>query len=203
MRRIIAILLTVIAFNIDVSAKGEGNDKYTFGIEWGFVNTFHTGYHYNFFAPEGFRVDDFGNAFKYRSNADMYVHGGRNIGKYWNLSLYIGYAGVGDIHNVLPISLRSTRYFDDDASADRWFAFADAGSGISFKIPVQEIFTGKIGCGYRLALSPDTGLSLVCAYRMTYTHPEITYDKEPVDFDMVNRSNVYVSSVSIGLSLCF
>lgn len=203
MKKFIAIILIFLAFNNNVKAKGEGESDFTFGIEWGFIAQIHSGYHYNFFAPEGFRVDEIRHSFKYRSNADMYIHGGKNFGKYWNFSLYVGYAGVGDIHNVMPISLRATRFFDDDQSSDRWFAFIDAGSGISFKIPVQEIITGKIGGGYRLALSKDTGIDMICAVRMTYTHPQIIYDKEPIDFDMVNRSNAYVSAVSIGLALTF
>lgn len=203
MKRITIILLTLTAFNIIVNAKGKGESDITFGIEWGFIAQIHSGYHYNFFAPEGFRVDHTGNSFRYRSNADMYLHGGKNIGKYWNLSLYVGYAGVGDIHNVMPVSIRATRFFDKDSSSDRLFAFIDAGSGISFKMPVQEIITGKIGGGYRLALSKDTGLDLICSLRMTYTHPQITYDKEPVDFEKVNRSNAYVSAFSIGLGLAF
>ena len=190
MKRLLSILLILIAFNNNVNAKGEGESDFTFGIEWGFIAQIHSGYHYNFFAPEGFRVDEIRHSFKYRSNADMYIHGGKNFGKYWNLSLYVGYAGVGDIHNAMPVSLRATRFLDD-------------GSGISFKMPVQEIFTGKIGGGYRLALSKDTGLDMICAVRMTYTHPQIIYDKEPIDFDMVNRSNAYVSAVSIGLALTF
>lgn len=203
MRRFLIILLSIFAFNINVNAKGEGDSDFTFGIEWGFIAQFHSGYHYNFFAPEGFRVDEFGNSFKYRSNADMYIHGGKNIGKFWNLSLYLGYAGVSDIHNVMPISIRATRFFHDDASSDRWFAFVDAGSGISFKMPVQEIVTGKIGGGYRLALSKDTGLDMICSLRMTYTHPQIIYDKVPIHNDKVNRNNAYVSAFSLGLALVF
>lgn len=203
MKKVLVILLIIFTFNTNVSAKEERNTDYTFGIEWGFVGHFHSVYHYNFFAPEGFRVDDYGNSFRYRSNADMYMHIGKNMGENWNISLFVGYAGIGDIHNVLPISLRATRFFNDDATSDRWFTFVDAGSGISFKIPVQEIVTGKIGGGYRLALSKDTAIDLICALRMTFTHPQIIYDKEPIDFNMVNRSNAYASALSIGLALTF
>lgn len=81
--------------------------------------------------------------------------------------------------------------------------FVDAGSGISIKKPVREIAVGKIGGGYRLALSKNTGLDLLMSARMTYTHPQITYDKVPVSPVMTNRNNAYLSAVSMGISLTF
>lgn len=206
MRRWAFIVLLFIAFNMSVNAR-EGGDpdfpRMTFGLEWGYVATLQSGYHYNFFAPEGYRVDDYGNAFKYHSNADVYVHLGYNLNHLWNISLYLGYAGVDDIHNVMPVSLRTTRFFGDDHMKDRWFGFVDLGSGICIKKPVQEILAGKIGGGYRLSLSRDTKLDFVLAVRMTYTHPQIIYDKAPIPIEMTNRNNAYVGAVSLGLALTF
>lgn len=203
MKKLLFISLAVILFNIPVMAKGEPDSKFTFGVEWGYIASVHSGYHYNFFAPEGYRVDDYGSSLCYISNVDTYFFAGRSIGKQWNMELFAGYAGVADIHEVIPISIRATRFFGEDETKDRWFTFIDAGSGISIKRPVQEIFVGKIGGGYRMALSRDTGLNFICALRMTYTHPEITYDKQVIDMDMVNRNNAYVTSLSVGLSLSF
>lgn len=206
MRRIPIILLIIISFNIDVFAKGERAETdtgMTFGIEWGYVATIQSGYHYNFFAPEGYRVDNYGNSFGHHANADMYFHIGHDLGQYWNLSLYVGYSGVGDIHKSVPVSIRATRFFDSDAAHDRWFMFMDAGSGISIKRPVQEIAVGKIGGGYRLALSRSTGLDFLMSARMTYTHPQIIYDKQPVSIDKVNASNAFLTALSLGISLSF
>ena len=153
MKKILAILLILFSFNIYVNAQKDRFSRYTFGVEWGYVATFQSGYRYIFFPPEGYRVDVRDNSFGLHSNADMYIHSGINLNRQWNLSLYAGYAGVGDIHKVIPVSIRTTRYFGKDPLKDRWFAFTDLGSGICLKRPVQEILTGKIGGGYRMSLS--------------------------------------------------
>ena len=139
----------------------------------------------------------------WQNNADLYIHSGVNLSRSWNLSLYAGYAGVGDIHKVLPVSIRATRYFGKDPLSDRWFAFTDLGSGICFKRPVQEILTGKIGGGYRMSLSRYSKLDFIISARMTYTHPQITYDQEIISHDMVRRNNAYVSALSLGIGLTF
>jgi hypothetical protein len=95
------------------------------------------------------------------------------------------------------------RYFNTEKDHDRWFMFMDAGSGISIKKPVQEIAVGKIGGGYRLALSRTTGLAFLMSARMTYTHPEIIYDKQPVSIDKINRCNAFLTAISLGISLSF
>jgi hypothetical protein len=203
MKNILAILLILIPFNNFVNAQKDRFSKYTFGVEWGYVATFQSGYRYIFFPPEGYRVDVRDNNFRLQSNADLYIHSGINLNSIWNLSLYAGFAGVGDIHKVLPVSIRATRYFGKDPLADRWFAFTDLGSGICFKRPVQEILTGKIGGGYRMSLSRYSKLDFIISARMTYTHPQITYDQEIISHDMVRRNNAYVSALSLGLGLTF
>ena len=203
MKNILAILLTLISFNNFVNAQKDRFSKYTFGVEWGYVATFQSGYRYIFFPPEGYRVDVRDNSFGLQNNADLYIHSGVNLSRSWNLSLYAGYAGVGDIHKVLPVSIRATRYFGKGPLSDRWFAFTDLGSGICFKRPVQEILTGKIGGGYRMSLSRYSKLDFIISARMTYTHPQITYDQEVISQEMVRRNNAYVSALSLGLGLTF
>ena len=203
MKKILAILLTLISFNNFVNAQKDRFSKYTFGVEWGYVATFQSGYGYIFFPPEGYRVDVRDNSFRLQNNADLYIHSGINLSRSWNLSLYAGYAGVGDIHKVLPVSIRATRYFGKDPLSDRWFAFTDLGSGICFKRPVQEILTGKIGGGYRMSLSRYSKLDFIISARMTYTHPQITYDQEVISQEMVRRNNAYVCALSLGLGLTF
>ena len=203
MKKILVILLILFSFNNFVNAQQDRFSKYTFGVEWGYVATFQSGYRYIFFPPEGYRVDVRDNSFRLQNNADLYIHSGVNLSRSWNLSLYAGYAGVGDIHKVLPVSIRATRYFGKDPLSDRWFAFTDLGSGICFKRPVQEILTGKIGGGYRMSLSRHSKLDFIISARMTYTHPQITYDQEVISQEMVRRNNAYVSALSLGLGLTF
>ena len=203
MKRLFVILLIICTFNIFVNGQERLISRFDFGIEWGYMATFYTGYRYIFFPPEGYRVDIRNSSVKLRSNAEVYAHAGYNLNERWNLSLYAGYAGVSDFHKIIPVSLRGTRYFGNDPRGDRWIAYLDLGSGICLKTPVQEILNGKIGGGYRLALSKDTKLDLLMAARFTYTHPQITYDKLVISHDMIRRNNAYAAAVSIGLGLTF
>lgn len=206
MKRILLILLIVCTFNNIVNAQNKGGEtypKFTFGLEWGYVATLHSSYHYYFYAPEGFRVEEKGNILDYKSNADMYLNIGWNISTVWNLSAYVGYAGAGNYHNVIPLSLRGTRYFGDNPMTDRWFVFIDLGSGICLKTPLQEIFAGKIGGGYQLSLSRDTKLSFLFSARSTFTHPSIYYDGLIIPMGNTNRNNALISALSIGMGLTF
>ncbi len=206
MRYIISILLIFSLFNINVAAKGKGSEgfpKMTYGLEWGYVGTIWTGSHYNFFAPEGYRVDDYGNSFEYISNADMYLHFGYNLGRRWNLSMYIGYEGIARIHKAIPVSLRITGFIKADQTSDRWFSFVDLGSGICLNRTPQEILTGKVGSGYRLVLGGTASLDFMLSARFIYTHPQIIYDKMPVNLNRINRNNAYIAAVSLGMALNF
>ncbi len=206
MKRFIIILLIINAFNLNVFAGNKGNEAFpriTYGLEWGYVATIHTGHHYYFFAPEGYRVEDRDNSFGYSSNADMYIHLGYNFSTRWNLSLYVGYEGISNIHKAVPVSLRMTGFFNADPTSDRWFSFIDIGSGICLKVSPQEIMTGKLGAGYRLSLSRTASLDFMLSGRFIYTHPQIIYDKTLIPLERTNRNNAYVSAVSLGMALNF
>jgi len=200
------IILIFNIFNINVYAQEviePTYPKFTFGAEWGCQATFFEGYDFNYFVPEGYRVDEEGINLRFNNNADMYFHVGYNINERMNISLYMGYAGLGDIHNAIPVSIRFTRYFGKDHMKDRWFAFGDIGSGISIKIPVQEIAAGKIGAGYRISLSRDTKLDFHASVRASYTHPEIIYDGTLIPNDRINRNNAYLCAISLGMAVVF
>ena len=204
MKKFLLILLIACTFNNNVNAQKERGDtypKFTFGLEWGYVASITTVFHNNFYAPEGFRVDEQGIDTGYINNADMYLNVGWNVNRVWNVSIYIGYAGVGDMHNVLPISIRGTRYFGSDPLKDRWFIFADAGGGICLKTPVQDIATLKFGGGYQLSLSRDTKLDFLMSYRAVLTHPDIYHYGDMIPHDKVNRNNAYNSALSLGIAL--
>ena len=202
MKRILIIFLLAISA-MDLSASGKGAKRFTFGTEWGYVGSFHCGIHHNFFSEEGYRVDLVENNLAFQGNGEVYLHTGYNLTQDWNLSLYAGLAGIYDFHRAIPISLRITRYFKTRASSDRWLAFADGGSGICLTSNIQGILTGKAGFGYSITLSQDTTIDLLLAYRMTLTHPEITYDGYEINHNRINRNNAYVSALSLSLALNF
>lgn len=206
MRRTSVILLCISLFSVRVMAQEEsarGLGRLTFGAEWGYVATWQSGFHYNYFSPDGYREDERGNEFLYYSNADVYIHGGYDFNEYWNVSMYIGYAGVHDIHKVIPVSLRGTRYFGDDPLKDRWFTFVDLGSGICIKKEPQEILVGKIGGGYRISLSSSVKLDFLLSARITYTHPPVIHDGVRISLKRTNRNNAYVGAFSVGMGISF
>lgn len=198
------MLIILLAFSTAcLSASDKDAKRFTFGAEWGYVGSFHCGIHHNFFSEEGYRVDLVQNNLAFQGNGEVYLHAGYNISPSWNLSLYAGIAGIYDFHRAVPISLRVTRYFKARPNGDRWIAFADGGSGICLTSNIQGILTGKAGGGYSITLSPDTSIDVLLAYRMTLTHPEITYDGYEINHNRINRNNAYVSALSLSLALNF
>ena len=193
----------MLAFPLGIHARADSVPKFTFGAEWGYIGVFYSGYHHNFYAPEGYRVDPRGHEFMYMSNAEGYVHMGYNLDSRYNLSLYIGVSAVMDYHHVIPVSLRLTRYYAPDPMKDRWFSFIDLGSGTDVKDDPQMILTGKVGGGYRISLSRNTKLDLMISLRSVLTHPDIDYHGTVISHDRINRNNAYISAFSVGMALTF
>lgn len=198
------VLLTYVLLIASlIPGRGERMPKITFGAEWGYMPALFSGYHYNFFDPDGFRVDDKNSSFRYVTNGEVTLHAGYNFNEYWNLSFHTGYSGNGDFAPVVPMSLRITRYLGGNHLSDRWLTFLECGSGISIKNSPQEIFTGKVGGGYRISLSRFSKLDFIAAFRMLYTHPDIMYYEYEIPRELINRNDGYVGSLFLGLSLTF
>lgn len=205
MKRLLVIIIALSAAGILNAGNPHAREykKFTCGAEWNYISSFHYIIHHNFFSDVGYRVDLKENGVGCKSNADVYVHLGYNLSQKWNISIYTGVAGVYDINKIVPFSLRVTRYFRPDNQGDRWFSFIDGGSGISLTRHPQAVAAAKAGAGYRIALSNASKLDFLLMYRMTLTHPELEFDGYEVPINMINRNNVYVSAISIGMSLTF
>ena len=203
MRKVLTTAISLLLSCTRASAGQASQPKFTFGAEWGYIGTFFSGHHYNYYAPEGFRVDNRGNEFTYYSNAEAYLHAGYNLSETYNISVYLGFSAVEDYHHTIPISIRVTRFCGGDHMKDRPFAFIDLGSGASVKSNPQMILTGKAGCGYRLSLSRDTKLDFIAAWRILLTHPDIYYYGMEVSPGRINRNNAYISAISLGMALSF
>lgn len=201
------LLTYILVFAACIVSWGQGREatllKITFGAEWGYMASFLSGHHYNFFDPDGFRVDSQEMSACYFNNGEVTFHVGYNFNHKWNLSLHTGYSGAGDFEPTIPISLRMTRYWGENHLADRWFTLLDVGSGITLKKSPQETVSCKLGGGYRISLSRVTKLDFLAAFKLLYTHPEIMYYGEIIDHKWINRSNGYVGSLFFGISLTF
>lgn len=203
MKKELLILLLVCLTGFSTDGRERSFRRISWGAEWSWSAVFYEGYHYNYFAPEGYRVDEKEDCFRYVTNGEAFIHAGFNINEFWNISIYAGFSGLSDLHHAVPVSIRLTRYFKPDEQDDRWFGFFDFGSGICLKSPVQEILTGKIGGGYRFSLSRSTKIDFIAALHTRYTHPEIWYCGEEIRHERVNRNDAYISSISLGLALTF
>ena len=199
------VIMILLLLGISAAAKAPSSilSRVTFGAQWDYCGTFLTGLNQYFYAPEGFRESIISNKHSFISNGESAIHAGYNFNDYWNISLYIGYTAIGKYHHAIPISLRATRYFEEDKFKDRWFSFIDVGSGASIKSTPREIFTAKIGGGYRMTLSKYTKLDFILSLRTIYTHPDIIYYNETIHNRDIIRNYGYVCSLSCGIGITF
>ena len=203
MKKSCIILLAMLLIPVWTKAQTESVPRFTFGAEWGYIGIFYSGYHFNFFAPEGYRVDPRYHEFTYMSNAEAYLHAGYNINEKYNISLYFGFSAIGEYHHTIPVSVRLTRYYRENHKKDRWLSFIDLGSGASIKEHPQELLSGKAGFGYRLSLSRNTKLDFLAAVRTVLTHPDIDYYGIIIQPDKIKRNNAYINAFSISMALTF
>ena len=73
------LIVSLIFLCAGLHAQERSCPRFTFGAEWGYTGIFYYGYHYNFYAPEGYRVDPRDHSFTYESNGDAYLHAGYNF----------------------------------------------------------------------------------------------------------------------------
>ena len=177
--------------------------RFTFGAEWSFISSFHSVIHHNFFSEEGYRMDLIQWNMGYESNGEVELHCGYNLSDFWNISLHAGFAGIYDIGNAIPVSVRVTRFFNENKVGDRWLCYLDMGSGVCIKQNPQMIAVAKAGGGYRISLSRTTKMDFLLALRTSLTHPYIVMDGYIVPFDKINRNNAFISALSLGISLTF
>ena len=204
MRKIAIIATALLSFLSTASARAQdGLPKLTFGAEWSCTASFFTAYHFNYFSPDGYRCDQKELELEPTLNGEGLVHVGYDVNEKWNLALYTGFTGISKMHNAIPLSFRATRMFTPNMHGDRWLAFADAGTGLSLKRNVREMFAVKLGSGYRFSLSRDSKLDFLASARCTYTHPEIYFEQEPISQRWINRNDALVVSVAVGMSVTF
>lgn len=203
MKRIATFVFILIMASFRSGAQGNDFPRITFGVEWSCIGTFLSGYHNNYFSKDGYRFNESALSASPHINGEALIHAGYNINECWNLSLLTGIMGMADIHNAVPISFRATKYFSSNPLEDRWFAFAEAGTGFGIKREIQEILTGRLGAGYRISLSSISKLDLHASLRCHYGHGQIYHDGSMVKLDRTKANDAFVTALSLGISLVF
>lgn len=196
----VSILVLMIGICLSASAEVRGGRRLTFGIEGDYVASCLSAGNFSFIPIEGFRVVEQPVNWKYEGNYAYYLHVGYDFSSNVNLSLYAGYAS--GIYDMVPMSLRLTLYTKPDKMNDRWFCFADVGSGLSLQAKVRPLLCGKIGCGYSFALSGITSLELMFSLNGIYISPDAAYIGA-VHESKLFKSELGVFSASLGIGLKF
>lgn len=202
MKRGLLILALVLLTCICSAGKTRTYDipRFTYGVDWSYVETFLSGHHNYFISPEGYRIEQKEFKGRHIPNGEVNIHAGYNLNHNWNLSLRLGYTGIADMHPAIPATLRLTGFFGKDHTADRWFVYGEGGSGISIKENPQELIVGRIGIGHRFSLSRYTKLDILASLRYIRTHPEIEYYGEHITSFTRNEGHAVSATLGIGLT---
>ena len=70
-------------------------------------------------------------------------------------------------------------------------------------MPPQEIFACKTGGGYRISLSRNTKIDFMLAVKVTYTHPEIIHEDVKIEMDKINKNDMIMTAISLGMGVKF
>lgn len=203
-RRILTTILIGIVLSSISSNAQETKRKQplvTYGVEWSYVASFLSSSHQNFYSPEGSRVDLKGTQAMFRSDAEVDVHVGANIGKMWNLSLHAGYTNIAHIHTAVPLSLRLTKFYGNDPMKDRWMTYVGLGGGVTIKEIPGAMLEARIGGGYRISLSRMAKLDILASFKLDYSNPDIVYYGQAIPPESINRNNSFITAFTIGLGI--
>lgn len=173
----ISILLLIIGPSV-LSARmlpdGWVFDRFRFGVEWGYTQSFYLHRDYNFISEEGYRVFEQTSGFAFHPNAQILGQVGFSLSERVQLSVLGGYMGVGRANRLFPVLLRLS-IFPETLTEDGFFYFAQGGPAWHPKSSAGEgtaILTSA-GAGYRLRLSTDCCLDLLVGIKYLADHPAI------------------------------
>lgn len=203
-KRLLSVVVLTFAAYLICNGAPDGKKNYTtitYGIEWSYVESFSSFIHQNFYSQEGSRVDIKRSALFHKSEAEVYLHLGANLNKYWNLALYAGCTRIVHTHYAIPISLRLTRFFRPDPMGDRGISFIEAGSGPAFTKVPSPLFSARIGGGYRFSLNRKTKIDLIASYRLLYSQSQINYFGEIISHEAIMRNTGLYSAITIGVNI--
>lgn len=190
-----------------LSASAAAQTSFTWGVEWGYTATMLNSHSFNYHSTDGVRVDDTDSGFDYKSNGLVLLNLGAYIGNHFCATINTGYAGIYEMRDVFPLSLRAT-YFVRNYKDGGFKFMADAGTAFPLQGSFNDkgIYMFKAGTGYRMPIYDKFGLDLTFALQYSMDHPHEFIDKythEIVPASDIRRSDRNYLALNISLALCF
>ena len=207
--RHIAALAAALLLGIcqaSASDRGQGRDwRIEYGAEWGYTATFLFNYHFNYVdSTDGYRVDETGTDFSYRSNAFGLLYSGVDFLGHYSLVLNAGYAGIYQGRRYIPVALRGACHFKsyDESGA---FAIAEYGRGFFTDGTKHVSQSYRLGGGYRYTLGGPACLDFIVSARLSTDRPDVyNFNLGDKVQDMyLRRNKAWYGSLNFSIALSF
>lgn len=173
MKKLIAAIIVLMVTGTDLAAR---LPFLKFGVEWGYDAGFMEFHHFNYLSSEGYRINDKWTGARYATNGSILLNAGIRLKEKSTLALYGGYSGICEGNRVFPLSLRYT-FNRNQYSRNGMFYYADAGIGLHVPKTDTRVqspcIIGRLGSGYRIALSSFCSLDFMLSLKISYEKPLI------------------------------
>jgi len=199
----LSVAMLFMAFPIQGQERS-GHRKFTAGLEWNYSAQLFNDFEYNYITVVGDRSHCMGSKFDYHTNGQLLGSLGCNLFGHSNISIYAGYAGLGNDNRVFPVSVRYTYAFSKRKS-DGYLAYADGGIGVSNEKAHNYSRIFKSGGGYRIYIGNNANMDFMAGIQAAFTHPGI-FDADTgreVTGSNFKKSDAWLYSISLGMSINF
>lgn len=200
MRRLLLPFLLLLILPFPLIGKA---GKVSAAVEWGAGMTFADYHVYNYLLEGGYRMN--GSELYFGGKLNAYLQGsiGYAILPDWTLSLSAGYEGIDRQYRVYPITMRATHNFRP-VGEDGWTIYVESGAGFWGPSDIAAVL-GRLGGGYRIALSERTSLDLLLSYRLSMRNPDL-FDPDstrPILDERIVLNQLYSSKLTLSIAISF
>ncbi|MBP5398503.1 MAG: hypothetical protein J6Y32_07790 [Bacteroidales bacterium] len=186
-----------------IESSTSSNRKFTFSLESAFAPSIYNYIQRMYFAEDGYRNIEEINAPDFSPCGELLLSAGWRPTDSFKLSLLLGYAGIRRDTRLHEILLRGNWYLRElNASGDRFFLSLDMGCGLNASDWGHPFALGKLGFGYRLALTNQSALEFFLRSHHAFATPALHDDTgAEVPADRALRSRMYITGLSIGAAI--
>ena len=200
MRRILPVILAFLLSSLPLAGRG---GKVFAAMEWGAGITLADIHLYNYLLEGGYRMN--GSEIYFGGKINAYWQGsiGYEISPTWSLALNAGYEGVDRQYRVYPVTLRATHDLQS-STTDGWFLYGEGGAGF-WSISDISVVLGRLGAGYRIALTRHTLLDFLLSYRLSIRNPDL-FDPDStrqIPPERIALNHLYANKLTLSVALSF